>query len=220
MGYYRPFSAFSGFSTGRGVPGDPILRGERGPDPKKGLFGVPKPAPRGGFTSTPRERGPDLGSGGLPDPGGPGGASQRSPRGLPGPLGGVSRAPGSRRGPAASPARGVLHQPLAPGPRGSPERSPGIPVPGGPRQGPRGVQIPTPSQGVGNPAPAGYPRKSPFSDRGAPARGVDVKPPLPGPQKGLRDPKIPKNTPKWGIIGLFRPFRGFLRGEGPRETPF
>jgi len=91
-----------------------------------------------------------------------------SRRGSPAPGGGV---PGSRPGVPGSrpaPARGVLHQPLAPGPRGIPGRSRGPGVPEGP-PGPPGRPGSHPARtGVQKPLPG---------NRGAPARGVDVKPP-------------------------------------------
>jgi len=54
MGYYSPFSLFSGFSTGRGGPGDPSLRGKWARRPQKGLFGGPKVPAGRGFYINPR----------------------------------------------------------------------------------------------------------------------------------------------------------------------
>jgi len=74
----------------------------------------------------------------------------------------------------------------------------------------------------GSPGPGEAPRDG---DR-APARGVDVKPPLPEPPKpgkrayfGQKGPKRPK-SPKKGILGTFSGFRGFLGPWGlPGDPP-
>jgi len=106
---------------------------------------------------------------------------------------------------------GVLHQPLAPGPRGSPESKKGgiwdpwpragdLGLPGTPR-GPSGTP--------GRPGPSG----TLPGNRGAPARGVDVKPPSrrsPGTPPG---PRIPES----GFRGLPQPpGRGTPGDPGPR----
>jgi len=93
------------------------------------------------------------------------------------------------------PGRGVLHQPLAPGPRGSPERVP-EPPPG------RGGILASRRPLLGPPGTPG-PGTTP-GYRGAPARGVDVKP-LP---RDRRDPGsgAPRGSPgsppgDWGSPG-------------------
>jgi len=54
------------------------LRGERVPDPKKGLFGGPKTGPPRGFYINPSRRGPAVPGGGSPPPGVPrGGVAPR-----------------------------------------------------------------------------------------------------------------------------------------------
>jgi len=170
----------------------------------------------------------------------------REPRdGVPGPWRGPGRPPdgprGPRRGPGgqegsreapgpgpAGPARGVLHQPLAPGPRGSRRgsgralRGPGAQIPGNPGFWRKTPKIP---YFWGFPA---IPGERPFLGlpgyRGAPARGVDVKPPSrrgPGDpenphfaQKGAKRAKITKNGQKgpfscfWGFSGPLGPPRG------------
>jgi len=110
------------------------------------------------------------------------------------------------------PRAGVLHQPLAPGPRGSRGRGSGAP-PG--RGWPRG--LPEALFGPpGSPDPG-----TPGRYRGAPARGVDVKPPSrapPGP--GLRDPRALESPPPGagepsGTPGL----RDLVPGPGPGPLP-
>jgi len=106
---------------------------------------------------------------------------------------------------------GVLHQPLAPGPRGSPERG-GWPGPSG-----------TPFRGSRETPPGPRDPGTPARNRGAPARGVDVKPPsagLPGPGSGaLRDPGVRKGPPQplgRGPPGDQDPRGPGLRDPGPR----
>jgi len=128
--------------------------------------------------------------------------------------------------------------PKDPGPRDLPDPGRGTPwaspaVLGGGLLGPgaRGGQNPqnwgiwakTPKKGVFGPLP-GVPRKRAFLDppgnRGAPARGVDVKPPSRGPPAGSKKavfwPKRPKMAKKpenrlfghfSGFWGVFRPLR-------------
>jgi len=194
-----------------GRPGEPPRNVASEAPGEPGTPGVPRgPAARGWCKTTP---------GGTPRgvPQGPGRASRglREPRrGLrdPVPGSGILGIPrslvwdprpgreGVPRDPGTPVSGGVLHQPLAPGPRGSPPgvRDRGSPgtgfpgLPGGPRRHPAGVGLQTPS-----PRPPG--------NRGAPARGVDVKPPSPG---GLGAP----NPDFFGILRkmpVFRDFRDF-----------
>jgi len=117
--------------------------------------------------------------------------------------------------------RGVLHQPLAPGPRGAffgvwkswPRGGPGRPFLGllglkSPKSGiwASGALLGPPDL----PGPPGY--------RGAPARGVDVKPPSrgpPGPAPGLPGALWASRTPP-GVQGTSRrPLRAPPGGLGP-----
>jgi len=156
---------------------------------KKGLFRPFSASQRRGFTSTPP--GPSPGAGEpLPGSGSlgtgvPGVRGGPETSGVPGSQDGVRETAPARAGrPRETPgpvpgggAYGVLHQPLAPAPRGSREGpgSPGVaPGPRGILRGPPRRSWDRPSPGEGSP---GY--------RGAPARGVDVKP-LPG-VPGIRD---------------------------------
>jgi len=109
---------------------------------------------------------------------------------------------GGSRGPRDPAPRGVLHQPLAAGPRGTRRGSPGpgVPgtgfpgLPGGPRPPPAGAGLQTPL-----PDPPG--------NRGAPARGVDVKPPSAG---GLGTSKS-RLFRDFGENGRFSAFSGLLQ---------
>jgi len=113
-----------------------------------------------------------------------------------------------------SPA-GVLHQPLAPGPRGSGGGGLG-PSWGGVGPGASG----RPFSDLRDPGP-----RAPARYRGAPARGVDVKPPsagLPGPGSGtLRDPGTSwegSPSPGAGIRGLPDPGPPGTRSRGSSRT--
>jgi len=203
-------------------------------DPGRGSPGY-RGAPARGVDVKPPLREPGTG---LPGPlRGPGGVQKglRTLSGSPGWPGGPGRAPGPVPDPAP---RGVLHQPLAPGPRGTGRGSPGSPgVPD-----PSGVPKPQICPFLGKigqkPPKWGFPGEDPkkpfLGYRGAPARGVDVKPPLAGPEKGVRMAKKaifgekgqfwpfwPKK-PDFGHFGGFRPPRGLPRpppSEGFTSTP-
>jgi len=98
---------------------------------------------------------------GLPDPlEGPGGASGRSPDPVRGP-GGRKGPPGDPGDRPASPARGVLHQPLAPGPRGTPGVRGGSEGPLGPGRPEKGQKSPFWAP------PGGTPQNPVFGYRGA-----------------------------------------------------
>jgi len=138
-----------------------------GYSPKKGFLG-PFRALGAGVLHQPLRRGPPRGLGGpgqgpgpardgLRDPGVPG---TQDPRIRDPPPGGwgrpetPSRGPGGSRTRPGGPARGVLHQPLAPGPRGTPpgsgaRSSPGglRDLPGGPKYHPRPWRAPDPLSG-------------------------------------------------------------------------
>jgi len=117
-------------------------------------------------------------------------------------------------------SRGVLHQPLAPGPRGAENAV----FPGFPGEGPKrhflgGFWENPRFSGFSSPGPRRVLFRLP-GDRGAPARGVDVKPPSrgpPGPAPGLPGtPWLPRDPPR-----VRRPLReapeailGPLRGPG------
>jgi len=182
----------------RDLPGYP--GGNRGAPPR----GVDvKPPSRGGPGAS-REARRAL----RPGPEGPGDQGPRGPgsrgpgsraQGPPPPLrGGVPRSPGSRTGSGGPREWGFTSTPRAGAPRfpGSPG-SPGSPrgsrrALGTSRGGP-GDQ--TPRQGVPEPLPG---------NRGAPARGVDVKPPPEGSWEPRFLPPFEKN-------GQNRPFSRFLQ---------
>jgi len=221
---------------GRRQPGNPGSR-----DPVPGTPARYRGAPARGVDVKPSPGDPGTG---VPAPlEGPGGASGRLPRPREGSW--PARGPRGAPGPVPDrPARGVLHQPLAPGPRGSPGRSQGPPGPGRaktPKIGDFGQKAPKSPFLGGLPA---EPRKRPFlglrGATGGPPRGVDVKPPrgrvrkVPKPgkspdfgEKGPKSPFWPKN-PIFGVLGRFRapwglprppPLRGFTstpRGGAPR----
>jgi len=197
-----PCTPFGGYPAPgrRGFPPPP--RGwEKGP-----FAGNPRKSPKMGVLGVFGENRGFSGSGALPGPGAgetPPGYRGAPPRGVdvkprtrggPGPVPGPSQGPGWPGAPPEPP--GGLREPSG-APQGAWEPS-GTPSPGGdplhPLRGlPRAwaARIPTP-------APPGY--------RGAPARGVDVKP-LPGrgsgrPQGAEKPPKTSK-LPKMGIFGCF-----------------
>jgi len=182
----------------------PLLRGSR----PRGPGGASRTAPgnRGvparGVDVKPPLREPGTG---LP---GPLEGPRRALRTGLGPREGSGRPRGLRKPPDPGPgprARGVLHQPLAPGPRGSPGR------PGGP-SGPEEAKSPKKEEfGQNSPkypilgGPPGKPRKRPFLGlrgfTGGSPRGVDVKPPSRGgpetrkmPKKGYFPGKVPKSA--------------------------
>jgi len=147
----RRAPAARGFTS---TPAPPAGEGPGAPGGPKGLSG-PRPE---GLPGTLVPEVPDPGPG-IPAPGGPGAPEPRS------------RDPGTRRG-LRTPPRGWFY--INPSRRG-----PAVPAggprdqgsPGGPRRGPREADF--------QPRPAGV--KIPLflvpGNRGAPARGVDVKPP-------------------------------------------
>jgi len=83
-----------------------------------------------------------------------------------------------------SSTRGVLHQPLAPGP-----------CPGISREGQNGGSE-TPQGGLADFPEIGFPGSPPRSGDRAPARGVDVKPRPPGWSSRLRSPGAGPGTPR------------------------
>jgi len=188
------------------------VRSSRGLRPLPRSGGVPPAGPRGpaarGWCKTtplegagsplrPREgvrRGPrDPRIPGSPDPEdwGPQTSGPR-PRGRP--LGRGPGVPGSRRGPRASPARGVLHQPLAPGPRGTGRESRGPGSRRGSRRVPPGGPFPP---RAGNPS---FP--TPGKPRGAGARGWCKTPLGRSPESEILE--------GFGDFGHFWPNPGFL----------
>jgi len=180
-----------------GAPGGNRGAPPRGVDVKQPL----RPLPRGGEPPGDLPGGPGRGprDPGIPDPAS---RSRRPPGGLPSPPGGLGGpCPGSRRAPRTgfyiNPSR---RPPAVPG------RVPGSPagpgVPGSPGEASGGREVAPARRGTArtlrDPGPAP-------GNRGAPARGVDVKPPSPGPEKGpfgARDPK----KPFLGFLGLFPGF--------------
>jgi len=169
--------------------------GNRGAPPRG--VDVKPPSPGGPGPAWEAQEGP-------PGPGSPG-SGIRDPGDLPdrvpGPLppGEPRGGPGTgSREPGPGPRAGVLHQPLAPRPRGSPPGVSGDGVPGGPSGAFWEAQNqPPPWRGSRPPLPD-LP-----GNRGAPARGVDVKPP-PG------DPGIRDFRPPFGDFPQNRGFGVFL----------
>jgi len=201
-------------------PGRPLRTpaGNRGA-PARGVDVKPSPGEA-------REGPPGAGKGlrRPPDP-------VRDPGGGPGWPG----APGRPRDPVPGPrARGVLHQPLAPGPRGT-RRGPGGP------SGAREPETPVSRGYPQNPQKRGFwalfqpdPQNPEKGVTGAPARGVDVKPlskRAPGSGKCPKRAIFPKigvkplfwpKMPKKGIFRRFRPLRGLpdpSRYRGFTSTP-
>jgi len=188
----------------------------------KGVGTTPTPPPEeggsrspgGGPRDRPREpRGPGArGWCKTPAPGPPGGV----PRGLPGPPEGSRTRSGGPGGPQR-PKRGS-GRPRTPVPGGGFTSTPRAGAPRYPGRGPgrpgralRGPKVPPgprgPKKGQKSPflAPPGDTPQNPLLGyRGAPARGVDVKPPLAGLEKGLEMPK--KGI--FGQKGQFWPFWG------------
>jgi len=131
------------------------------------------------------------------------------------------RGPGPKRALFGAPARGVLHQPLAPGPRG-PGRAPRAPEgPGGYRAGPArlfGSPGPLVPRALPGPRDPGTPARY----RGAPARGVDVKPPSrtgPGPGPGVPRGALGPWEASQEVSRTGWPDPGISGSRGPRPGP-
>jgi len=107
---------------------------------------------------------------------------------------------------------GVLHQPLAPGPRGSPGSEKGGILTPWPRAGDLGL-LGTPRGPSGTPGRPGS-SGTPPGNRGAPARGVDVKPPSRRRPETLRDP----GSRNRGSGASPSPRGGYPRGPGSRTS--
>jgi len=174
--------------------------------PFSGLFGPPGPAPRRGFTSTPREglpgrpgppgevSGPVRRGLGTPVPGSPDlGSRIPGPQGFPRPRGGAPGAPGAP-GPRGRPREGgFTSTPRAGAPR-FPGAVPGTWVPEGSRRGPGG-----PSRRAQIQPPPGGARETPSPEPRAvsPPRGEGGRRPgAPSPQRGKGGGRTAERAPR------------------------